>query len=134
MALQWVKDNIQYFGGDPDRIILMGESGGAQVVSLMCVSPLTKGLFSRAIIQSANIVKHIYNNLDGNMALGERLAEAVNCTKKNFTIYDHPSDVVHCMRGKINHIDLDVFFSFRIRPGQNPIFRWSAPGNTHFIV
>jgi len=52
MALKWVNDNIQAFGGDPQNITIMGESaGGASVLALM-TSPAAKGLFQKAICQS----------------------------------------------------------------------------------
>ena len=55
LALHWVKDNIASFGGDPTNITLMGESaGGASVITLMCV-PAARGLFHRAIAQSAPV-------------------------------------------------------------------------------
>ncbi|MDA0979719.1 MAG: carboxylesterase family protein, partial [Proteobacteria bacterium] len=51
-ALKWVNRNISYFGGDPDNVTIFGESaGGANVFSLLA-SPLAKGLFHRAIVQS----------------------------------------------------------------------------------
>ncbi|GBM95845.1 Acetylcholinesterase-1 [Araneus ventricosus] len=100
MALQWVNDNIEYFGGDKARITIIGESAGSSAASALCVSPLTTGLFSRAILQSASITKHIYNKLDSNLRLAERLAEAVDCATKNFTIYDNPTEVVQCLREK----------------------------------
>ncbi|CAL1265269.1 unnamed protein product [Larinioides sclopetarius] len=98
MALQWVNDNIEYFGGDKNRITLIGVSAGSSAVSSLCVSPLTKGLFSQAIMESASIVKHKYNKLDYNLGLTERLAETVRCAFENFTIYDHPNDVIECLR------------------------------------
>ncbi len=51
-ALRWVRDNIAKFGGDPDNVTITGESAGAQDVSLMLATPLARGLFARAAIQS----------------------------------------------------------------------------------
>jgi len=52
LALQWVHDNIQAFGGDPGNVTIFGESGGGAKVSTMLGLPSAKGLFHRAIIQS----------------------------------------------------------------------------------
>ncbi|XP_066147977.1 juvenile hormone esterase-like [Euwallacea fornicatus] len=51
-ALHWVKDNIQQFNGDPDNITLFGESAGAAAVHYHVLSPLSRGLFHKAILQS----------------------------------------------------------------------------------
>ena len=51
-ALQWVKNNIAAFGGDPENITIMGQSAGAASVQMQCQSPLTDGLFSKAILSS----------------------------------------------------------------------------------
>ncbi|XP_038219763.1 esterase FE4-like [Zerene cesonia] len=51
-ALRWVQNNISNFGGDPDNVTIFGESAGAASVSAHLVSPMTKGLFKRAIMQS----------------------------------------------------------------------------------
>ncbi len=51
-ALQWVKENIREFGGDPDRVTVMGQSAGAVDVCLLMASPLSKGLFRGAILES----------------------------------------------------------------------------------
>ena len=56
MALQWVHDNIAQFGGNPDNITLFGESAGGVSVSLHLLSPLSRNLFSQAIMQSASAI------------------------------------------------------------------------------
>ena len=52
IALQWVRANIASFGGDPSRLTIFGESAGGISVCVLCVSPLARGLFQRAITQS----------------------------------------------------------------------------------
>jgi para-nitrobenzyl esterase len=51
-GLQWISRNIAAFGGDPSRVTIFGESAGGIAVSMLCASPLAKGLFHGAISQS----------------------------------------------------------------------------------
>ena len=53
-ALEWVRDNIEKFGGDPDRVTVAGQSGGAGKVTTLQAMPSAKGLFKQGIIQSGS--------------------------------------------------------------------------------
>jgi para-nitrobenzyl esterase len=56
-ALEWVRDNIQVFGGNPGNITIFGESGGGGKVSVLLAMPRARGLFHRAVIQSGASIR-----------------------------------------------------------------------------
>jgi para-nitrobenzyl esterase len=56
-ALEWVRDNIGNFGGDPGNVTIFGQSGGGGKVSTLMVMPTAKGLFHRAIVQSGSMAR-----------------------------------------------------------------------------
>jgi para-nitrobenzyl esterase len=56
-ALQWVRDNIARFGGDPGNVMIFGQSGGGWKVSLLMAMPAAQGLFHRAVVQSGSAIQ-----------------------------------------------------------------------------
>ncbi len=56
-ALQWVRDNIDRFGGDPNLVTIFGQSGGGRKVATLMAMPGAKGLFHRAIIESGAVLR-----------------------------------------------------------------------------
>ncbi len=58
-SLEWVRDNIENFGGDPDTVMIFGQSGGGAKTSTMLATPAAKGLFHRAAVQSGSLLKFV---------------------------------------------------------------------------
>ena len=89
-ALRWVRENIASFGGDPQRITIAGESGGAQAVCVQLASPTATGLFKRAISESGGC-QWRFPTLTAADAMGEQIAASHGCT-------GDPHSVVDCLR------------------------------------
>src|SRR5947207_5734380 len=73
-SLEWVRDNIVGFGGDPNLITIFGQSGGGRKVATLMSMPGARGLFHRAIIESGAVLK-LTTREDANHATSLLLAE-----------------------------------------------------------
>lgn len=78
LALKWIHDHITYFGGDPNCVTLMGISAGGMSAELHLVSPMSRGLFHRAVIMSGGVLPQKKLPTE-QMYLVERLAKLINC-------------------------------------------------------
>jgi len=70
-ALEWVRDNVSAFGGDPNNVTIFGQSGGGGKVSTLLSMPMAKGLFHRAVVESGSTLRL------GDPELNAKLAAAV---------------------------------------------------------
>ncbi|CAL8069288.1 unnamed protein product [Orchesella dallaii] len=77
-ALQWVRDYIPYFGGDPNSITITGQSAGAVAVTHLLVSPMGRGLFHRVISQSGTALA-IWGTAQNSIEAHLRIAELSGC-------------------------------------------------------
>jgi para-nitrobenzyl esterase len=85
-ALRWVKENIAGFGGDPTRVTIFGESAGGWSVCTLLATPLAKGLFQRAIMQSGGCDSS--QPLEAGYTFTAEIAKKVGC----------PEDDLSCLR------------------------------------
>ncbi|XP_054719054.1 acetylcholinesterase-1-like [Uloborus diversus] len=98
-ALKWFKANAESFRGDPEHIVLMGESAGAMCVSGHLTSPLTKNLFKRAILQSgADISPIIMDDNERVYQTSQKLAKLAGCADKTVTLKSNPHLIVACLK------------------------------------
>jgi para-nitrobenzyl esterase len=116
-ALQWVKANVRAFNGNPDRVTLVGEAAGAVSISCLMVSPMTRGLFHAAILQSGSalsisrvgVSRYLNDAPAGEESMeevGELIARRLGC--------DHEDDVLAALRARTTDEVLSAS-----RPAQN---------------
>jgi para-nitrobenzyl esterase len=106
-ALQWVRDNIAAFGGDPRNVTLAGTSAGGVSVTLHLASPASRGLFHRAIMQSTYAMSR-WVTIDEGEAQGEAFAAALGCNDR--------ATAAACLRSKS-----DVEVVTASRPAQQQV-------------
>ncbi|MFA6450132.1 MAG: carboxylesterase/lipase family protein [bacterium] len=105
-AIKWVKKNIANFGGDPNNITIFGESAGGMSVGLQLASPLARGLFKQAIIESGPTL--IVNMpLDAAEQIGVKAAAKLGC--------DNIKTAADCLRRIpaerfVKELKMDIFF------------------------
>jgi len=99
MAIRWVQENIEHFGGNSQSITIFGESAGAVSVGLLCLMPINKGLFHRAIQQSGTAYVPRFS-VSSTKSLS-RLGTKLNCPFSNTTL------LVQCMKG----LSADLFLT-----------------------
>lgn len=111
-ALKWVNENIASFGGDASNITIAGESAGSSSVNALCVSPLAKGLFRRAVAESSGITPkipyHTFRSLDMALEVGESIKEEFGC-KSIEELRKIPAEKLVKTKGRNNEMTVDGY-------------------------
>ncbi|KAM7290688.1 acetylcholinesterase-like [Ixodes scapularis] len=101
MALKWVQDNIHVFGGDPSMVTVFGQSAGAMSIHAHILSPMSKGLFKRAVMMSGSLyTSDYYDTVKESVSKGNGVAEIVNCSNSNQNLFNNADEVLKCLRSK----------------------------------
>lgn len=156
MALEWVRDNIAAFGGDPSNVTIFGESGGGRKVLSLMASPKAAGLFHKAISQSGTLIPDT-RSLGAAEAIGTQLQTGLNAASLEEMRSSSWLEVVRAAANLVpytnvdNHYlpttervsfetdaDNDVPFMFTINTNDTPdpietvkeVFPWMAPLNS----
>nr|XP_014432693.1 fatty acyl-CoA hydrolase precursor, medium chain-like [Pelodiscus sinensis] len=99
-ALQWIQENIEYFGGDPGSVTIFGESAGGVSVSALVLSPLAKGLFHKAISESGVAIKALFTAHPE--AQANKIARVSGCQSTS------SAAMVHCLREKTEEEMMEI--------------------------
>ena len=125
-ALKWIKENIGNFGGDPSKVTIFGESAGGASVSLHLMSPLSEGLFHRAIAESGvDLCPWAVQPVSYGLRFAKELAQKLGCT-----VSDHNAMVDCVLKAKdtdIQEASDEITFKFY------DYFRWSPVVDMHFL-
>ena len=94
-ALKWIRENIKAFGGDPERVTALGVSSGGASVGLHLLSPLSEGLFQRAIIESGvELSPFAFQSVEAAVQNTKKTAKNLSCNTE-----DH-REMMNCLKTK----------------------------------
>lgn len=111
LAIKWVYDNIERFGGDRQKITIFGESAGAGSVHYHTLSEKSAGYFSSAIMQSGSaIAPWAYSTQEEANSTSRAFAKVMNCESDNVTV------ILACLRGKSAQELVESQYSVSISP------------------
>lgn len=99
LALKWIKKNAVSFHGDPEHIVLIGQSAGAMSAAGHIMSPLTKHMVKRVIMQSgAAMLPMILDENAGLFKVSQSIATIVGCADKSNNLKTNPRIIVKCLK------------------------------------
>lgn len=99
VALKWIKENAASFRGDPEHIVLIGQSAGAMSAAGHILSPLTRNMVKRVILESGAAMLPMI--LDENARLykaSQTIASIVGCADKTTNLRSYPSIIIKCLK------------------------------------
>ncbi|CAN8026580.1 unnamed protein product [Ixodes persulcatus] len=109
LALRWVRENIDAFGGNPTRVTIFGESAGAYSVHAHIISPLSRGLFHRAFLMSGTYDSPgLLDTVIESAVRGSEVAARLNCTGLCRDLTSHQDLFLNCLRAQTTEALLEA--------------------------
>jgi len=102
LALKWVTEHITYFGGDPDKVTIMGESAGSASVTYHMLSPLSTPLFQQAIAESGSALSSWAFDSDPEKHAKDIAGEYLGCPTEPM------ADLVNCLKNQKSAADIVI--------------------------
>ena len=130
-VLEWVRDNISNFGGDPGNVMIFGQSGGGGKVNAMMAMPAAMGLFHRAVVQSGSMLR--MGEPEDSTKLAAAVLAQLNLSKSQIDqLQTIPAGSSHgrCPRGRKRSGDSShatpACVDFAPRDGLGTVRRWQG--------
>ena len=118
-ALEWVRDNIAQFGGDPGNVTIFGQSGGGGKVTALMAMPGAKGLFHRAIVESGSLLSG--GTMESSSALTQKVLKQLNIG---------PSDIAKLQQLPFEQIEAASVEVARMRPPASGVIDFRRIGGS----
>lgn len=110
LAMRWVKENVVAFGGDPGQVTIFGGSSGGVSAGYHLISPMSKGLFHKAILQSGTPLCRWSTSLPGvSRNRSKIISNLAGCAGKT------SEDVLKCLKTLPPRFFIDVVDHFQVR-------------------
>lgn len=119
LALRWVRDNIEHFGGDPNQVTLVGNSAGSFSITMHMVSPMAQGIFHRVILMSGGL-NYAEKTPSEQIYLAEREARLLNCSDTN-TI----ESIYSCLKSASASAMTEKLYDMFEFGEDNPLLLWT---------
>ncbi|XP_065217360.1 carboxylesterase 5A-like [Planococcus citri] len=106
MSLEWVRDNISVFGGDPNDVTLLGSSSGSSLAHFLMTAPKANGLFHKAVLMGMYNMSPVIINPNENIAVAFEMAQQLG--------YDGPAEDRKKLLSFFKKIPVDAMILLRI--------------------
>lgn len=108
MALEWVRDNIAFLGGDPNNVTLIGQSAGGKSVSCLLAAPGAAGLFHRAVAMSGSL--QCVTDIKTDIALTEQFLQGMPNPDPKYLLSCPTSELLHAMeQAGLSHLKAESY-------------------------